>query len=41
VSELNKSDSEKILKSKIIQIGDKTKFLPVALRDRINNYIKT
>jgi hypothetical protein len=41
VNELNKSDNEKILKSKIIQIGDKSKFLPAALRDTINNCIKT
>ena len=40
VNESNKSDNEKNLKSKINQIGDKTKFLPAAIRERIDNCIK-
>ena len=40
VNESNKSDNEKNLKSRINQIGDKTKFLPAAIRERIDNCIK-
>ena len=41
MSESNKSDSEKNLKNKIMEITNKTKFLPTALRERINNNINT
>lgn len=39
MSELNKSDTEKNIRNKIMEIANKTKFLPTALRERINNNI--
>jgi hypothetical protein len=39
MSESNKSDNEKNLRCKIMEIANKTKFLPTALREIIKNSI--